>query len=146
DPAGLPVQIEMQGALDARSGDYEATVELRLVPEAIVSRYGTSCATLTARPFGSSLSLQVQSSVQLGQAALLFGTTAVQQPLPFPGCTLLVDPIVVLGGYRTGIDGNANISLRLPPGPLSFHLQGLAADQALSSVESTDGLVVTVPF
>jgi hypothetical protein len=146
DPGGVPVRIDMEGLLAASEAGYEASVELRLVPEPVATPYGSSCATIRGRPFGASLSIQLQSGIRRGQAALLFGIRPLQQPLPFPGCTLLVDPVVVLGGYRTGIDGVANISLRLPPGPLDFRLQGGAADLTTGAVELTDGLVVTVPF
>lgn len=146
DPTGVPVQIDMEGVLAAVTGDYRATVDLQLVPDAIVRSYGTSCATLTARPFGTSLYLQVHSSIQLGRAALLLGTKPLQQPLPFSGCNALVEPLLILGGYRTGIDGNANISLRLPRGPLQLQIQGVAADANVTTVETTDGLDVVIPF
>lgn len=146
DPTGVPVQIDMAGLLAATDADYEATVALSLVAEPTMTAYGQSCATLTGRAFGSSLSLQVHSGIQRGAAALLFGTRPVQQPLPWSGCSLLVDPMVALGGYRTGIDGIANISLRLPPGALDLHLQGVAFDPAGGAVETTDGAIVVVPF
>jgi hypothetical protein len=120
-------------------------VEVFFVPGHRVTAFGENCADLhTDYPAKDTIDLHLQGVLQGSPTLFSVGFKKVNLTIGWPGCKLLVDPVVIVAGPRTDNVARARLRLPLPNEHIKVLAQGAIYEPWLNILQLSNGLEIEI--
>jgi len=146
DSNGTTVDVTVAtSAIATTQVTFGMDVEVAFVPGHRITAWGSNCADLhTGYPAKDTIDFHFQGALEGSPTMLIVGLKKVNVTIGWPGCQLLVDPLVILGGPKTDNNARATLRLPLPNDNIKVLAQGAIHEPWLNALQLSNGLEMEI--